>query len=512
MYKDKFKLWGKEFKKNTGKKNARPHCKKRSRAAAGLPKKHLRYANSVIQPIPKMLSLEQTRMYEEMLHAIGDCVKSLFDTAKTKTPWGWDEFGITIPYGVFDCSNAWRNMTEECYGAAWLTNRRHIPKMLASIEKVRGTLAETIREHEPWMFVYLWRVILIVRSISHHLVGSLPHHLKRSPPHHLRDQLPKQAFLPDFLRYLRELVQQRFGNSHALVGFLSTLNRVPDSEFSSSFGVIYWRIVDGFSQFLGPRHPVVLSMVTYFLRYWKGSGKLDTDVYKVLISKADRELGKAHTSTIILHTDYMSAVYKHGNDFGLAYDLALDLWTQMNLMMPRDLDCPPNWSHITDAYFSASMFLARIHRERGQDDDSWIRYLRKLAIRLQGGDDNCRRSAAQAQETMALWLRFKGETEQSKLEEKLAEKIRETLPDVSLDHDGWASNCLRQVLAITQPKTVCLKLPPGKSFRSRSQKRKRSKRLYREKRRTKRREEREKRLQVAREHTTDMPHPVTSLL
>jgi hypothetical protein len=438
MYKAKFRKWGEQFRKNTTqaiKSSKRPQpadLVKRSRVPSSLPPKQKGAGSTMIVvsaaatgSVPKPFSPRQHKVHEEMLLSMGDSMKSLFDKANIKGRWAWDEFGLTTSAECTDHSDTWKVMADQCHGASSLCQVRCTPKALATLERVRETLSRVMGEHGPWMFVYIWRIVLSVRGISHRLPRF------------------KHAFLGSFLLFVRGLVQQHLGNKHQLAVFLSALNRVPFTQTKDVLEIVYRQAIDKFAQYMGPAHPTVLAMRSHFCRYWKGT-TLGTDAYAsydALVRQADEVLGEQDTRTLTLLTEYVYAAFYHRGDLGLTHDLALQLWnrTQPSIPFSTDADGPrPTWSRATYAFVLASKLLAHLDLQRGLHA-GWDCRLKDVVLRLQGGDDECRTRAAQVQEMLAHRWRLVGETQTADLQRKLAVEIRKTIPDAPAHEVGWES-------------------------------------------------------------------------
>lgn len=151
---------------------------KRTRVAASLPKKEKVDSGMAVVSFastgstPETFSPRQHKTYEAMLHAMGNGIKALFDKSNMKQRWDWDQFGITTSAEVVNRSDTWKAMSDQCHGASLLCQVRCTQKALASLARVSQTLTLVIGEQEPWTFVYIWRIMLIVRGISHRLTPS----------------------------------------------------------------------------------------------------------------------------------------------------------------------------------------------------------------------------------------------------------------------------------------------------------------------------------------------------
>jgi len=440
MYKTQICAWGEEFQKNTRKRNRDKKTKpptqppghaKRTRPTA-LPPKQGAVAASVIvgsssiitmQSIPKPFTARQHKVHEEILHAMGGSIKSLFDKANIKGRWGWDEFGFTTSAEVSDHSTTWKLMADRCHGASTLCQARCPDKAFAALAGVRETLARVVGEHGPWLFVYLWRIVLLVRGISERLSPS------------------KHAFLGSFLVFLRRLIRQHLGSGHQLARFLGALIRVPVTQLRSALEMVYGQAIDKFALYLGATHPAVLAMRSHFFMYWKGRtlGAGAYAHYGALVRRADAVLGPHDARALALRTEYMYAAFYHGHDLALTRELALELQRRtQSLLVPgpdhHDDDGdpppppPPAWSRATYAYVLSSKLLAHVDQARGSHAGCHAR-LRDLAQRLRGGDDECRTRAAQVHEMLARRCRLFGEPgDDAEGERRLAANIRGTLP------------------------------------------------------------------------------------
>jgi len=439
MYKAKFAEWGEEFSKNSPRKRPEvnkgtctelqppPHAK-RTRVAASLPARKKKEAGCTVMvvstaatgSVPKPLSPRQYKIYEEMLHHMGDSIKSLFDKANIKGQWGWDEFGFTTPAEGADSSDTWKMLADLCHGASSLCQVQCTQKAVSLLAGVREALSRVVGQQSPWMFVYLWRIVLSVRGISYRL-----------PP-------PKHAFFGSFLLFLRRLVKQHIGDTHRLALFLSALNRVPFTQTKDALEIVYRQAIEGLEQYLGSAHPTVLAMRGHFFQYWKGT-TLSAGAYArydALVRHADRVLGRLDGRTLSLRTEYMYATFYHGGDRDLTHQLAREVWDRTEFMVPADADSPPpTWSRVTYAYVLSSELLAHVDRERGVGA-GWFQRLKDVVLRLQGGDDECRTRAAQVQEMLAHRCRLDGETERANYESQIAVEIRKTIPDAPAHSAG----------------------------------------------------------------------------
>lgn len=434
MYKERFREWGPDFQKNNkrGSKSSEttskcqpPAVPKRKRGAASLPpEKEKQQARAILVPpeaalalasrfVPRPFSLKHLKVYEQMLHCMGDTVKSLFDKSNVKGRWTWDDFGITAPGGGIDYSDTWKAIAEQCHAASLLCVAGCHEKGLATLAVVRERLRGVVDQDGPWTIVYLWRILLLVFSISHHLPTS------------------RGTFFRGFLLHLHDLVKPHLRGVAGLRGVISALNGVPLKETRNALEIVYRLVIERFGVFMGSMHPTVVAMRSHYLRHWTGMTLSEAVYahYSGLVRRADDVLGRQDLRCIALRTEYLYAAFYHAGNLDLTHDLALDLYTRVQPMVStKPHDAPPTWSCTTHAYIMASKLLARVDRDRG-GFEVWYLRLKDLILDLQRGDRECRTHAAQVQDMIAHRCRADGMEELAECERQLAAKIRNAIPE-----------------------------------------------------------------------------------
>lgn len=153
-----------------------------------------------------------------MFLLVGNYVKGHLDT--TRKLWAWDEFGVTYAPGAANYSDLWKTIADQCHGASSLIQTKHQLKAFKTIQKVYQRLATAAQQHDPWVVVYIWKILLYIRGISDRL----------RPPH--------ASFVKRFIGYLWRLYFHLYSNTIPLVRLLALLNEVPLKDLKMTLGLL----------------------------------------------------------------------------------------------------------------------------------------------------------------------------------------------------------------------------------------------------------------------------------
>lgn len=296
---------------------ARATLKPRRRGAKALPKKDDRQQNVYLSLSREAgtdnkerlqnFTPEDVRRLHSMLDTVGNYVKGHLDT--TKANWSWDDIGIVYTAGTADYSDLWKTIADQCHGASSLIQTKHQLKAFKTMQEVYHKLAVAAQQHDPWVLVYLWKILLSVRGISYRL----------NPPN--------ASFLKRFINYLWGLYFRLYSTSIPLVGLFTALADVPLKDMKFTIELLYKRTIRGFEDFdVMKKHPVVFSMWGHFHRHYTGEFHIEAfDTYQPL---ARRALGKPHLDarSLTIVSDYMLARVQRakqlelskGNGLGIA--------------------------------------------------------------------------------------------------------------------------------------------------------------------------------------------------
>ncbi|KAK1476928.1 hypothetical protein CABS01_15212 [Colletotrichum abscissum] len=318
-----------------------------------------------------------------MLYSTGNHLMGLFDQGRpgeTSSGWKVNSFGLTPPQGHEDYSAEWTAIADQRHGASTLISQGNgtQQKCQRTLLNVFKSIDQLAQQEDPWMLVYLWRIILYLRGISYRIENK-------------KVGIPSTRLGPQ--------------NDH-LVGHL-----------------------------LGGSHPVVLIMVARFWRYWPAA--LADNVlpnYGTLLARSGTEFGSSDERTSFFLTEYMYVAYYHGHNITLTYQLASDLCQRSEELGPV-----PHWRGETYGFVLASKLLARIDKEKGKID-LWHGRLTPLAEKLRNGDRECQTRALQIRRMMARWYREAGNRERAQEQRGYADEIFNSMRELGVEQGNWNLN------------------------------------------------------------------------
>ncbi|KAK2735466.1 hypothetical protein CKAH01_01847 [Colletotrichum kahawae] len=440
MYKKKFAAWG--FSKNQS--QCRPvdsmtqilsGTSDRARSAKSLPQKQFQESQKLAYRLDKHLSLlapddPKLAQLEKMLYNVWGYFMRVFDRESDGVSgWTGDFFGLIPPEGHCDFSGDWKAVSDQCDGASILVAGQDDTngKCQKTLHKALSVFDNLLQKKDPWMLVYIWRVILYMRGNSFRLepkksnVSSIV--LARNRNDHL---------VGNVLTGIIGLIKICQEVEHPMVHALESLRFFCLQDMKLAVERVYQLSIDLFMDYLGNFHPVVLSMTGHFLKYWPGKlGEHVLPSYNKVVESAEAEFGVCAERTTSLLTEYMYAANYHSQDSSLTFKLATNLKERTDRLGNK-----PSWRRETYAHVLACKLLARLNRDEGKGQ-CWMVSLGALATRLRNGDRECQTRALQIRLMLASWYRRAGENDRCEIEKSLAEGIRARMSESEPVKAGW---------------------------------------------------------------------------
>ncbi|KAL0934567.1 uncharacterized protein CTRU02_211366 [Colletotrichum truncatum] len=337
----------------------------------------------------------------------------LFDRGRNgdkRSGWAGDRFRLIPPNGCQDHFKEWKAVADQSHGASALIRLHGGPsgKYHGTLHIVFKDIDKLVKQDDPWMLVYLWRVILYLRGISfrveHH--KSSYSSISRSPQNgHLVGHV---------ITGVAYCIANNHGREHYMARCLHSLRSFSLHDMKLAIEQVY---------------------VFRFLKYWPGEVEKDVlPSYKKLVCDAEAKFGRNHQQTITFLTEYMYTAHYHGHDSVLTHRLASDLWRRTG--DPRSV---LSWGPETYAHVLATKLLARIDKDRGSNE-SWEKRLHDVARKLRNGDRECQTRALQLRGTMAQWYEKAGMVEQAQRETEIADEIKNYMRVVATEQHDWSRN------------------------------------------------------------------------
>ncbi|KAK2022318.1 hypothetical protein LX32DRAFT_645598 [Colletotrichum zoysiae] len=356
-------------------------------------------------------------------------IDALFDQGRKEDPvagWKGDSFDLIAPRGRKDHSLEWKVVADQCHGASSLVQRD-----TETQNKCRRTLSnifadiDTLAQYDdPWMIVYIWRIILYLRGISYRI-------------EHRKVGIPSERLTPQndhLVGYTISRFASRMHPECYMVACLNSLRTFSLDKMKLAIERVFKACIDLFSKYLGGCHPVVLKMTARFLRYWPA--RLEGHVlpnYEILMARSETELEPSDERTISFLTEYMYIAHYQARDKALTQRLAKKILLRTHEAEPVPV---PQWGQVTYGRVLASKLLSKIDKDSGKVDD-WKARLDFLAARLRNGDRECQTRALQIRRMMANWYREAGNDEKASEETACADEIFKCMREAVVRQEGW---------------------------------------------------------------------------
>ncbi|EXF83416.1 hypothetical protein CFIO01_10506 [Colletotrichum fioriniae PJ7] len=368
-----------------------------------------------------------------ILYSTGNYLKGLFDQGRpgeASSGWKVNLFGLTPPQGLKDYSTEWKAIADQCHGASALISQGNgtQQKCQRTLLNVFKGIDQLAQQEDPWMLVYLWRIILYLRGISYRIEKE-------------KVGIPSTCLGPQNDHLVGHVISSLAGlfiirkGSGMMVDCLNSLRVFSLDRMKLAIERVFKFCTDSFQKLLGGSHPVVLIMVARFLRYWPAA--LADNVlanYETLVARSGTEFGSSDERTISFLTEYMYVAYYHGHDITLTYQLASDLCQRS-----EELGHVPQWGKKTYGLVLASKLLARIDKEKG-NIDRWYDRLTPLAEKLRNGDRECQTRALQIRRMMAHWYREAGNRTRAEEQRGHADEILNSMRELVVEQGNWNLN------------------------------------------------------------------------
>ncbi|KAG7080997.1 hypothetical protein JMJ78_0003129 [Colletotrichum scovillei] len=338
--------------------------------------------------------------------------------------------GPFTPLGLVDYSTEWKAIADQCHGASTLISQGNgtQQKCQRTLLNVFKGIDQLAQQEDPWILVYLWRIILYLRGISYRIENK-------------KVGIPSTSLGPHNDHLVGHVISSLAGlfiirkGSSEMVYCLNSLRVFSLDRMKLAIERVFKFCTDSFQKLLGGSHPVVLIMVARFLRYWPAALADNVLVnYGTLVARSETEFGSSDERTIFFLTEYMYVAYYHGHNITLTYQLASDLCQRSEELGPV-----PQWGGKTYGLVLASKLLSRIDKEKG-NIDRWHGRLTTLAEKLRNGDRECQTRALQIRRMMAHWYREAGNMERAQEQRGHADKIFITMRELGVEQGDWNLN------------------------------------------------------------------------
>lgn len=182
-----------------------------------------------------------------MITCVDRFVRGVFDAGAH----GWtdDTADTAGPETLAQQAKVWDSLSDLCYGASVLVQRRLIGKANVCLERFLSRVERSFDLQDPSLVALFWRICLQLRGIEH--------------------RWPQSQILDRFFEKLKSLVQSRYGHStHDLFQLVDALCNVWKEDFEETLRVGYLKSIDIFANQVGDDQPTVLHMASVYYHYW----------------------------------------------------------------------------------------------------------------------------------------------------------------------------------------------------------------------------------------------------
>ncbi|OJJ00811.1 hypothetical protein ASPVEDRAFT_165930 [Aspergillus versicolor CBS 583.65] len=369
--------------------------------------------NEYARTVPTISDPRGYQLQERMLASVNDYIFYLFESQK----WKFNSTEMLDPAGYTSAGTGWKQLSDQVWGAGSLFREGNSDAGMIKLGQAQRAISAAVMDDSPQLMWRLWRICRYLYGIC----------VSTKDDAHLKAR---------FLVYLRDV-------RAATKGDHDPVSRVFDALAEMDMDCLVWalrighlRTLQSFQNFVGPGHPVVLSMWVYYMKQWNignvNHGMI-TQYYQSALETADRLTGPAsHTAISILH-DYTYFIY-YTTDKKCSMEIS-DLGMRLYNRALSKLSQPCIWSNETQYFAFASQILAEYwflqnNEELGRP------YIYVGVQRLQGPDRECQIRAAMLLGQLRRWL-----LRWNRIGE--AEEVRESISALKESMDGLLQDEIR---------------------------------------------------------------------
>lgn len=368
--------------------------------------------------VPTISDPRGYQLQERMLASVNDYIFYLFQGRN----WKFNSTEMLDPTGYTSGGTGWKQLSDQVWGAGSLFREGNPDAGTIKLGHVRRAIRTAVMVDSPQLMSRLWRICRYLYGICTSTKDDA--HLKAG-----------------FLVNLRNALGTTKGKHDPVFKVLEALAEMDMDCFLWALRIGHLRTLQSFEHFLGPGHPVVLSMWVYYMKQWQLGNvnhEMIAQYYQSALETADTITGPTSDTAISILHDYTYFIYysatsKTSSEISA---LGMKLYDRSSSRITQ----PCTWNNETQYFAFASQILAGYWFV--QDKEEWGKaYIEAGVQRLQGPDRECQIRAAmllgQLRRWLLRWNRL-GEAEEvqnriSALEESinclLEEEIRVSSPE-----------------------------------------------------------------------------------
>jgi len=362
-------------------------------------------------------------------------VRGVFDTGAHG--WTKDTVNTIGPQRLAQRADIWDTLSDLCYGASVLVERRFIGKANICLERFLSGVETSFALQDPSFIALLWRICLQLRGVEH--------------------RWPQSQILHKFFERLKLLVRLHHGDStHDLFQLAEALCNVRKEDFQETLRIGYLKSINVLADQVGDDHPTVLHMASVYYHYWRP----DHDSVKYsLIQKLSSEWHTACDSgdetVIITALHNLTYAAQYVCDWPLvAFQEGSDLFKRTS-----SLEFHGPWDSTARALtYSAKLVSAFYQQYREYDWCQW--HMRTAINKLETGSSDHKIRAILLSSTLEKWQKRWGRHQEAESEQ--ARRVR-----LYQEIDG-PEVCLRCI----QRNTLCQRCKRKLGIHKRNQKKK----------------------------------------
>lgn len=321
------------------------------------------------------------RLQEKMLSSVNDYIFYLFQGRK----WRFNSTEMLDPTGYTSGGPGWKQLSDQAWGAGSLFREGNSAAGTMKLGQVRRAIRTAVMVDSPQLMSRLWRICRYLYGIFTSTRDDA--HLKAS-----------------FLVYLRNALDATKGEHDPVFKVFEALAEMDMDCLLWALRIGHLRTLQSFEHFVGPGHPVVLSMWVYYAKQWK-TGNVNHEIiaqyYESALETADRTTGPTSDTALSILHDYTYFIYYSATskNSGEISDLGMQLYDRASSRITQ----PCTWNNETQYFVFASQVLAgywfaRDHEEWGEA------YIEAAVHRLQSSDRECQIRAAMLLGQLRRWL------------------------------------------------------------------------------------------------------------
>lgn len=377
-----------------------------------------------VREVDRPMTPEKFQSQITMLTCIDRFVRGVFDTGAHG--WANDTANTIGPRRLAQQAKIWDSLSDLCYGASVLVERRSIGKANICLERFLSSVETSFALQDPSFIALFWRICLQLRGIEH--------------------RWPQSQILHKFFERLKLLVRFHQGDTtHDLFQLTDALCSVWKEDFQETLRIGYFKSIKVLADQVGDDHPTVLHMASVYYHYWPSDHNSTRHGLILKLSgnwHSACDSGDGTAITTALHNLVHAAQYVCDWP-DLAFQEGRDLFRRTS-----SLDFHGPWDSTARALAYSAKVVSTSYRKRGDYGQCQSHMLAAIE-KLQAGSSDHIIRAILLSSTLEKWQKGWGRHEEAKFERARQVKLLEKIdgPEVCLQcmqRNKLCQRCYRQ--------------------------------------------------------------------